>query len=72
MISQGAILRLLSDLRNTLNVAYLFISHDLAAVEQMSQRIIVMKDGTFVDEFQSDHLFSEGRHPYTKELISIF
>ncbi|MDY7222360.1 dipeptide/oligopeptide/nickel ABC transporter ATP-binding protein [Halalkalibacterium halodurans] len=72
VISQGAILRLLSDLRNTLNVAYLFISHDLAAVEQMSQRIIVMKDGTFVDEFQSDHLFSEGRHPYTKELISIF
>lgn len=50
----------------------LFISHDLVAVRQMSQRIMVMKEGKLVDQFKRDHLFAEERHPYTKELISIF
>ncbi len=72
VISQGAVLTLLTELRETLNLSYLFISHDLAAVSQMSQRIIVMKEGKLVDQFNRNHLFSEERHPYTKELISIF
>ncbi len=49
VISQGAVLTLLTELRETLNLSYLFISHDLAAVNQMSQRIMVMKDGEIVD-----------------------
>ncbi|MDQ0861012.1 ABC transporter ATP-binding protein [Bacillus sp. V2I10] len=72
VISQGAVLTLLTELRETLNLSYLFISHDLAAVRQMSQRIMVMKEGKLVDQFNRDHLFAEERHPYTKELISIF
>jgi peptide/nickel transport system ATP-binding protein len=72
VISQGAVLDLLTELRETLNLSYLFISHDLAAVRQMSQRIMVMKEGKLVDQFNRDHLFAQDRHPYTKELISIF
>jgi peptide/nickel transport system ATP-binding protein len=72
VISQGAVLTLLTELRKTLNLSYLFISHDLAAVRQMSQRIMVMKEGKLIDQFNRDHLFDEKRHPYTKELISIF
>ncbi len=72
VISQGAVLSLLTELRETLNLSYLFISHDLAAVSQMSQRIMVMKDGKLVEQFNRDQLFSKERHSYTKELISIF
>ncbi|MFC4321791.1 ABC transporter ATP-binding protein [Litchfieldia salsa] len=72
VISQGAVLTLLTNLRKTLNLSYLFISHDLAAVKQMSQRMMVMQNGEIVDQFNSDQLFDVERHPYTKELISIF
>ncbi|WP_050184111.1 ABC transporter ATP-binding protein [Domibacillus robiginosus] len=72
VISQGAVLDLLTELRQTLNLSYLFISHDLAAVNKLSQRIMVMKEGKLIDQFSRDQLFSEKRHPYTKELISIF
>jgi peptide/nickel transport system ATP-binding protein len=72
VLSQKAVLNLLTDLRKKLNLSYLFISHDLGAVSQMSQRIMVMKSGEIVDQFNGEHLFSEERHPYTKELVSIF
>ncbi|MBD8841983.1 dipeptide/oligopeptide/nickel ABC transporter ATP-binding protein [Paenibacillus sp. FSL K6-4396] len=72
VISQGAVLQLLTDLRKSLGLSYVFISHDLAAVHRMSQRIIVMREGQIVDRFGADALFAEERHPYTKELISIF
>lgn len=72
VISQGAILTLLTNLRKALNLSYLFISHDLAAVKEMSQRVMVMKDGKLVDQFDNEQLFNEERHSYTKELISIF
>ncbi|WP_309118435.1 dipeptide/oligopeptide/nickel ABC transporter ATP-binding protein [Paenibacillus sp.] len=72
VISQGAILNLLTELRKTLALSYLFISHDLAAVNQMSQRVMVMKEGKLVDLFNCNQIFAEDRHPYTKELISYF
>ncbi|MBP3951647.1 ABC transporter ATP-binding protein [Bacillus suaedae] len=72
VISQNAVLQLLTELRQNLNLSYLFISHDLAAVNQMSQRTMVMKDGQIVDQFEQQHLFADERHPYTKELVSIF
>ncbi|MFX3648812.1 MAG: ABC transporter ATP-binding protein [Paenibacillus sp.] len=72
VISQGAVLQLLTDLRTSLGLSYLFISHDLAAVHRMSQSIIVMREGQIVDRFGADALFAEERHPYTSELISIF
>nr|WP_106782850.1 dipeptide/oligopeptide/nickel ABC transporter ATP-binding protein [Lysinibacillus timonensis] len=72
VISQKAVLTLLTELRKTLNLSYLFISHDLAAVSQMCQRILVMREGKLVDQFDSNQLFANERHPYTQELISIF
>jgi peptide/nickel transport system ATP-binding protein len=72
VISQGAVLNLLTELRQYLHLSYLFISHDLAAVNQMSQRIMVMKAGKLVDQFSRNQLFSDEHHPYTKELISFF
>ncbi|NGZ76333.1 ABC transporter ATP-binding protein [Saccharibacillus alkalitolerans] len=72
VISQGAVLDLLTRLRTSLGLSYLFISHDLAAVHRMSQRIMVMRGGEIVDRFGADDLFAEERQPYTRELISIF
>lgn len=72
VLSQRSILNLLTSLRETLNLSYLFISHDLAAVSEMSQRILVMKEGQVVDEFATQQLFADHRHAYTKELVKAF
>ncbi|MCR6109510.1 ABC transporter ATP-binding protein [Bacillus sp. A301a_S52] len=72
VISQDAILTLLTDLRKNLTLSYLFISHDLAAVNRISQRMMVMKKGEIVDQFDQKDLFAKDRHPYTQELVSIF
>ncbi|WP_117168342.1 ABC transporter ATP-binding protein [Paraliobacillus sediminis] len=72
VLSQGAILKLLTSLRKQIGMAYLFISHDLAAVSEMSQDIMVMKEGSVVDSFSEIDLFSKNRNNYTKELIELF
>ncbi|MFE4810113.1 ABC transporter ATP-binding protein [Peribacillus simplex] len=72
VLSQAAVLKLLDGLRETLDISYLFISHDLSAVQEMSQRIMVMKEGVIVDSFENKQLFCSNRHSYTKELISMF
>jgi peptide/nickel transport system ATP-binding protein len=69
---QAKILNLLKDLQEELGLSYLFISHDLAAVNFMSERIMVMQQGRIVDECNKQDLFSEKRHPYTKELLHVF
>ncbi|MBT2292165.1 ABC transporter ATP-binding protein [Paenibacillus albidus] len=70
--TQSVILNLLKDLQESLGLSYLFISHDLAAVHFMSDRIIVMKNGHMLDEFSKDQLFDEQRHGYTKKLLEVF
>jgi len=72
VLSQGAILKLLASLQETLGMSYLFISHDLAAVYQLCQRIAVMKDGELLDLFDKEDIYDNQRHNYTKELIGIF
>lgn len=72
VLSQAAVLKLLGGLRETLDTSYLFISHDLSAVQELSQRIMVMKGGVIVDSFGKERLFCSDRHSYTKELISMF
>lgn len=72
VVSREAILRLLHDLREQFQIAYLFISHDLAVVYQMSQKIMVMKDGEIIDFFEREKLFDAERQDYTKELVGIF
>lgn len=72
VLSQASLLKLLEDLRRQFSLSYVFISHDLAAVASLSQNLLVMKGGRMVDGFGSDELFLESRHPYTKELVSMF
>lgn len=67
---QAHILQLLKQLQTDLEMSFLFISHDIAAVHQMSNRIIVMKDGGIVDEFASELIGQPDRHEYTQCLLS--
>jgi len=66
---QAQILKLLKHLQTRLGMACLFISHDIAAVRMICDRIIVMKDGRIVDEFASRRIMGEDRHAYTRLLI---
>lgn len=72
VLTQAAILKLLNDLREELDLSYLFISHDLAAVNELSQQILVMKEGALIDRFEQNQLFCHARHDYTKQLISLY
>lgn len=69
---QARILNLLRDLQEQLCLTYLFISHDLSAVNFMSNRVVVMYGGKFVDQFDKKDIFSAERHPYTRQLLDIF
>jgi oligopeptide/dipeptide ABC transporter ATP-binding protein len=61
---------LLAELRATLGMSYLFISHDLATVKYLAHRVAVMYLGTIVEESSTADLFRQPRHPYTKALLS--
>ncbi|WP_319017698.1 ABC transporter ATP-binding protein [Burkholderia cepacia] len=67
---QAQILNLLSDLRQSRGTAILFISHDLRAVRQISDRIAVMYLGTIVEEGPTDAVLEDPQHPYTQALVS--
>lgn len=67
---QAQVVRLLRDLQDRLGVSYLFISHDLAVVRQMSHRIAVMYLGKFVEWATRDELFDRPLHPYTQSLLA--
>lgn len=66
---QAQILNLLRELKIKLNMSFLFISHDMATVKYMCERIVVLKEGKIVDEFPTVDLFLEVRHSYTKLLV---
>jgi peptide/nickel transport system ATP-binding protein len=66
---QAAILNLLADLRDSLGLAYLFISHDLAAVGQIADRIAVMHQGRICETGSADDVLSRPQHPYTQALL---
>jgi oligopeptide/dipeptide ABC transporter ATP-binding protein len=61
---------LLAELRATLGMTYLFISHDLATVKYLANRVAVMYLGTIVEEAPTRELFARPLHPYTKALLS--
>ena len=68
--TQAQILNLLLDLQKEFDLSYLFISHNLAVVKHMSDKVAVMKSGKIVEENSSDKIYNEAAHPYTQKLIS--
>jgi oligopeptide/dipeptide ABC transporter ATP-binding protein len=67
---RAQILNLLVDLQDRLDVSYLFIAHDLAAVAHMSHQIIVMYLGKIVESGDAYDIAADPRHPYTQALFS--
>ncbi len=67
---QSSILNLLVDLQERLNLAYLFISHDLSVVRHIADEVIVMYLGRALERASKEDLFAHPRHPYTKALLS--
>ncbi len=67
---QSQILNLLKDLQREFDLSYLFIAHNLAVVEYVCSRIVVMYLGTVAEVSDSRTLYSDPLHPYTKALLS--
>ena len=68
---QAQILNLLKDLQEQLNLTILFISHDLPVVRQMCDKIAVLKDGKLCEVSETEELFKNPKHNYTKELLKL-
>lgn len=66
---QAQILNLLHDLRETFDLSYLFISHDLSIVNYLSDRVIVLYLGKVMETATTKELFENPKHPYTKALL---
>jgi len=66
---QAQILNLFVQLRQELNLTYLFISHDLGVVRHLSDRVLIMYLGRVVEEGGTDELFDKPNHPYTIALL---
>ena len=67
---QAQILDLLNDLKEKENMAMLFITHDLAVVRKIADRVYVMKDGDIVEHDTVEKVFTSPQHPYTQKLLS--
>ena len=68
---QAQILNLLKDIQDELHLTMLFISHDLPVIRQMCNRIIVLKNGAVCETKDTEELFNNPEHEYTKELIRL-
>ncbi|HEX7827802.1 MAG TPA: ATP-binding cassette domain-containing protein [Mycobacterium sp.] len=66
---QAQILNLLADIREATGVSYVFITHDLAVVRQVTEHTIVMKSGRIVERGPTDDLLRDPQHPYTRALL---
>ena len=69
MTIQAQVLALFRTLQHQHGFACLFISHDLAAVEQVADRVIVMQHGRVVEDGTRDQVFDAPSHPYTRQLL---
>ncbi len=67
---QAQILALLADLRERFQLAMLFISHDLAVVSQVADRVAVMRNGLLLEQAPRQAIFRDPLHPYTRSLLA--
>jgi ABC-type glutathione transport system ATPase component len=67
---QTQVLRLLADLRVSHHLSILFISHDLAIVHQIADRVYVMRQGEFVEHGPAEQVFNDPQHDYTQALLA--
>lgn len=67
---QAQVLNLLEELRKRLDLTYVFIAHDLAVVRHVSSTVVVMYLGSIMEMADTDTLFKESGHPYTRALLS--
>ena len=67
---QGQIVNLLSDLQEELGLSYLFIAHDLAVVEHISDYVLVMNRGKIVEAASAEAIYENPQHEYTKTLLA--
>jgi peptide/nickel transport system ATP-binding protein len=70
MSIQAQILALFQHLQKVHGFACLFISHDLAAVEQIADRVVVMEAGRIVEQGSRDQVFDHPQHAYTRALLA--
>lgn len=66
---QAQIVNLLKDLQQQLGLTYLFIAHDLAVVEHMSDKVLVMHHGRIVEDAPASEIYANPQHPYTRKLL---
>jgi ABC-type oligopeptide transport system ATPase subunit len=67
---QAQIVNLLQDLQERFRIAYLFIAHDLAVVEHISDHVLVMHRGKIVESASAEAIYNDPRHDYTKTLLA--
>ena len=67
---QSQILNLLKDLQDEFGLSYLFISHDMAVIHHICDRVAVMYDGKIVEEGDREEIIERPKHPYTQALLS--
>lgn len=67
---QAQVINMLKELQESRGLTYLFIAHDLSVVKYISDRVVVMYLGTIVETAETEELYSNPTHPYTKALLS--
>ncbi|MFC9945734.1 dipeptide ABC transporter ATP-binding protein [Streptomyces pratensis] len=66
---QAQVLDVLVEVQERLDVAYVFISHDLGVIRRLSHRVLVMKDGLLLESGSAERIFEAPEHPYTQQLL---
>ena len=66
---QAQIVNLLQDLQEELGLTYLFIAHDLAVIEHISDEVLVMTEGKIVEHASAEEIYNNPKHPYTIKLL---